>query len=69
MDNEVSAAPTMLDAVLDRLTGRGVPAHRVWLPPLDEPPALGDLLAAHGSGRLRVPIGLVDNAFGQRHEP
>lgn len=69
MDNEGSPAPTMLDAVLDRMSGHGVPAHRVWLPPLAEPPALGDLLAAHGSGRLRVPIGLVDNAFGQCHEP
>ncbi len=30
--------------MVDRLTGQGPPAHQVWLPPLDEPPALDELL-------------------------
>ena len=59
---------TLLDAVLDGLAGHGRPAHRVWLTPLEDPPALGELLAAHESGRLRVSIGLVDNAFAQRYD-
>ena len=60
---------TLLDAVLDGLAGHGKPAHRVWLPPLQDPPALGALLAEHEGGWLRVPIGLVDNAFAQRCDP
>lgn len=60
---------TLLDAVLNGLTGHGRPAHPVWLPPLDAPPMLGELLAEHRGGPLRVPIGLVDNAFAQRCDP
>jgi S-DNA-T family DNA segregation ATPase FtsK/SpoIIIE len=62
--------PTVLDVVLSGLAGRGVPAHRVWLPPLVTPPALADVLdhASAGPG-LTVPIGLVDNAFKQRRSP
>ncbi|CDO09839.1 type VII secretion protein EccCb [Mycolicibacterium cosmeticum] len=59
---------TLLDTVLDRMAGHGAPAHRVWLPPLKESPSLGDLLRAHGAGPLRVPVGLVDNPFAQRHD-
>ena len=54
--------------------GRGVPAHEVWLPPLDDPPSLDQLLprgSVRGpSGRdaagcrptafLQVPLGWVD---------
>lgn len=60
---------TLLDTVLDRMAGHGTPAHRVWLTPLRESPSLGDLLRAHRAGPLRVPVGLVDNAFAQRHDP
>ncbi|WP_319457968.1 MULTISPECIES: type VII secretion protein EccCa [unclassified Mycobacterium] len=61
---------SVLNAVLDGLTGRGEPAHRVWLPPIVAPPTLGAVLAHVTSGpALSVPIGLVDNAFEQRRAP
>ena len=74
----------MLDVHVDQLRGRGRPAHQVWLPPLAEPPALGELLgplavdptyrAVHrvgwpGRGRLTVPVGIVDRPFEQRRDP
>ncbi|MDT5019416.1 MAG: segregation ATPase FtsK/SpoIIIE, family, partial [Mycobacterium sp.] len=60
--------PTVLDAVLDRLAGRGSPAHRVWLPPLTESPTLDALVRGVESAKLTVPIGLVDNPFEQRRD-
>ncbi|MET9431590.1 type VII secretion protein EccCb [Streptomyces sp. NPDC003036] len=35
---------SLLDLAVRRLRGQGPAAHRVWLPPLDTPPALTDLL-------------------------
>ncbi|MFI5509365.1 type VII secretion protein EccCb [Mycobacterium sp. NPDC051804] len=60
---------TVLDATLDRLAGRGAPAHQVWLPPLTESPTLGALMSGPGHRRLTVPIGLVDNPYEQRRDP
>ncbi|MCF4140856.1 type VII secretion protein EccCb [Streptomyces sp. Tue 6430] len=74
---------TLLDVALDRLRGSGPPAHQVWLPPLDEPFPLDALLPGiapdperglgavgwSGTGRLRVPVGLVDRPFEQRRDP
>ena len=60
----------LLDVVIDGLADRGEPAHRVWVPPLDASPPLGALLAGvPESTRLVLPIGLVDNPFGQRCDP
>ncbi|MFE2601546.1 type VII secretion protein EccCa [Streptomyces sp. NPDC059396] len=75
-------ADTVLDVIVRRLDGQGVPAHQVWLPPLDEPPTLDQLLpgiaatperglhAAEYSrpGGLAVPLGLIDKPFEQRRE-
>ena len=67
---------TLLEVAVSRLTGSGVPAHEVWLPPLKEPPSL-DLLLPRGSVRggdrvggaaasfLRVPLGWVDKPYDQ----
>ncbi|MGC4854040.1 type VII secretion protein EccCb [Micromonospora sp. DT4] len=74
---------TVLDLVVNRLRGRGLPAHQVWLPPLAEPPTLGELLpplSLHprfglctaewsSRGRLTVPVGVVDRPYEQRREP
>jgi S-DNA-T family DNA segregation ATPase FtsK/SpoIIIE len=74
---------SMLDVIVDRLRGQGVPAHQVWLPPLDEPPALTELLPALGEdqyfglhpvgwaqrGQLTAPVGVVDRPFDQRRDP
>ncbi|MER5767841.1 type VII secretion protein EccCa [Streptomyces sp. NPDC001985] len=65
-------AETMLDIIVDRLAGQGPPAHKVWLPPLDAPPTLGELLSAAatggGPGGLTVPIGVVDRPLEQRRD-
>ncbi|MFJ8164795.1 type VII secretion protein EccCa [Streptomyces sp. NPDC096136] len=75
-------ADTVLDVIVGRLEGQGVPAHQVWLPPLDRAPSLDRLLPApdrpgeggpYAAGRLRpgglvVPLGLVDKPFEQRRE-
>ncbi|MEV4198078.1 type VII secretion protein EccCa [Micromonospora globbae] len=73
---------SLLDLLVDRLAGQGPPAHQVWLPPLDQPPALDDLLGpvevdpARGltagnpelHGALGVPVAIVDKPFEQRRD-
>ncbi|WP_393061273.1 type VII secretion protein EccCa [Streptomyces sp. LN549] len=77
-----ASAGTVLDVIVRRLEGQGVPAHQVWLPPLDRAPALDQLLPglAPAEGRgftateysrpggLTVPLGLVDKPFEQLRE-
>ncbi len=64
-------ARSVLQAVLDRMSGQGPPAHQVWLPPLGAAPALASLLpdAQSGPGGLAVPIGVVDRPFEQSRAP
>lgn len=73
---------SVLDVVVDKLKGRGMPAHEVWLPPLDESPSLDSMLPPltviperglgpdgwGGNGRLIVPIGIVDRPYEQRRD-
>lgn len=73
---------SLMDILVDRLTGRGSTAHQVWLPPLDESPALDELLpgltvdpirglTAGGparAGRLTAVAGLVDRPLDQRRD-
>jgi S-DNA-T family DNA segregation ATPase FtsK/SpoIIIE len=84
-DPEVDGAlaDTVLDVVVRRLEAQGPPAHQVWLPPLDSPPSLDELLPGltavegrgftqpgyEGAGRLVVPVGLVDKPYEQRRDP
>lgn len=75
---ETSARPiklTLLDVVVGRLRGHGIPAHEVWLPPLDESPAVNELLPSSSwndpgnvNGRLQMPLGLVDRPYDQRRD-
>ncbi len=74
---------TVLQVLVRRLRGEGVPARRIWLPPLDVPPTLDEVLpetvrhpqrgfgvlTKHGAGRLAVPVGVVDKPFDQKREP
>ncbi|GFJ90838.1 type VII secretion protein EccC [Phytohabitans rumicis] len=74
--------PSLLDLIADRLAGQGPPAHRVWLPPLADPPALDELLGSVGSdpargltvanpdlrGGLQVPVAVIDKPFDQRRD-
>ncbi|WP_296139524.1 type VII secretion protein EccCa [uncultured Tessaracoccus sp.] len=73
---------TLLSIVVSRLKGHGWPAHQVWLPPLDDPPTMDQLLAGVEEGerglqvsnpawhgKLRAPIGLIDRPRHQRRDP
>ncbi len=73
------ADQTLLEVMVDRLTGKSPAAHQVWLPPLTASPTLDELLPAlepvpgvglapvdwAGRGRLVVPVGVVDKPFEQ----
>ena len=74
---------TLLSLVVERLRGQGWPAHQVWLPPLDDPPPLDQLLGPLGEvpgrglqvlnpasrQRLAAPIALIDRPRQQRRDP
>lgn len=74
---------SLLDLVVGRLKARGPSAHRIWLPPLGEPPTLLHLLpplsvtpelglttaAWPGRGRLQAVVGIIDKPFEQRRDP
>ncbi|MGW0859955.1 type VII secretion protein EccCa [Streptomyces sp. NPDC002690] len=82
-EEEQNSGDSLLSVALDRLRDAGPGAHQVWLPPLGLAPRLDELLpglapdaergltAARwpGTGRLRVPVGLVDKPFEQRRDP
>ncbi|KXP11509.1 secretion protein EccC [Tsukamurella pulmonis] len=64
-------AKSLLQTMVDRLAGHGLPAHEVWLPPLDESALVGDLakhLRRNDSTPLRVAIGVVDRPYDQRRD-
>jgi S-DNA-T family DNA segregation ATPase FtsK/SpoIIIE len=74
---------SLFDMVIRQLAGQGPPAHEIWLPPLDTPPTLDQLLPPLAispefgctttdpavRGRLRVVTGIVDRPFEQRRDP
>ncbi|WP_433709512.1 type VII secretion protein EccCa [Nocardia sp. CA-084685] len=71
----VGAEQTLLQVVVERLTGHGRSAHEVWLPPLDVSPSVDMMLPdrdpmaeANRHGRLRMPIGVVDKPFEQKRD-
>jgi DNA segregation ATPase FtsK/SpoIIIE, S-DNA-T family len=79
---EKISEPSVLDIVVAKLLGQGPPAHEVWLPPLDAPPSLDQLLPPlsitevrglcpvgfFGNGKLTVPVGIVDKPYEQRRD-
>jgi DNA segregation ATPase FtsK/SpoIIIE, S-DNA-T family len=70
---------TLLAVAADRLRDAGPPAHQVWLPPLNVPPTMDELLPPlapdperglttldwGGQGGLAVPLGVLDRPFDQ----
>jgi S-DNA-T family DNA segregation ATPase FtsK/SpoIIIE len=75
-------ADTLMDILVSRLEGAGVPARRVWLPPLEAPPTLDELLPPLKQTELGLrpvdwdltptlsaPIGIIDRPFDQRRDP
>nr|WSW65651.1 type VII secretion protein EccCb [Streptomyces sp. NBC_00995] len=76
-------ADTDLDVAARRMVGLGLPAHQVWLPPLDSPPSLDSLLAGVTPlpnrglyppdrpavrAQLVAPIGVIDKPLEQRRD-
>ncbi len=74
--------PTLLDVAVSQMVGQGPPAHQVWLPPLDVPDTLDDLMpdlvddpelglvSPHwrAMGALTIPLGTVDRPREQRRD-
>lgn len=70
------------ELAIERLSAYGPPAHQVWLPPLETPPTLDQLMpdlqvdpelgivspSWRAQGALTVPIGVVDVPLEQRRE-
>ncbi|GGK57431.1 type VII secretion protein EccCa [Nocardia camponoti] len=72
---EEGVPDSLLDVVVNRLTGHGRPAHEVWLPPLDESPTADMLLPdpdwrspVNRHGQLWMPIGVIDKPYEQRRD-
>ena len=73
---------SLLEIAVGRMAGHGPPAHQVWLPPLDVPDTLDQLMpdltedpelglvSPHwrGLGGLVVPLGTVDRPRDQRRD-
>jgi S-DNA-T family DNA segregation ATPase FtsK/SpoIIIE len=74
--------PSLLDIAVEKMIGHGPAAHQVWLPPLDRPDTLDQLmpdlsedprLGLHSPGwramgNLTIPIGTVDRPREQRRD-
>ncbi|MFJ9562776.1 type VII secretion protein EccCa [Streptomyces fuscichromogenes] len=79
---EEETGDTLLSVAVDRLRFAGPSAHQVWLPPLDLPATLDQVLPPllpdphyglttvdwPGRGCLTVPIGIVDRPFDQMRD-
>ena len=73
---------SLLDVAVARMSGHGPAAHQVWLPPLDVPDTLDQLLGElvedpqlglvsrrwRDVGRLLIPLGTVDRPREQRRD-
>jgi DNA segregation ATPase FtsK/SpoIIIE, S-DNA-T family len=82
-DLPAETVESLLDVVVAQLAGHGSAAHQIWLPPLDVPPTLDQLLpplsiteqygcaveSREWRGRLRAVTGIVDRPFEQRRDP
>ena len=82
-EQHAEPAESLLGSVVSQLAGQGRPAHQIWLPPLDVPPTLDQLLpplsitqrcgcgveSPDWRGRLRAVTGIVDRPFDQRRDP
>ncbi|MBU8808096.1 type VII secretion protein EccCa [Mycolicibacterium goodii] len=71
-DVEVHTAPPrkLIATIGDQLAAYGPKAPQLWLPPLEEPVALADVLAGVDvePGELRWPLGEIDKPFEMRRD-
>ncbi|MGW8529443.1 MULTISPECIES: type VII secretion protein EccCa [Nocardiopsidaceae] len=78
---EEETGESLLATALERMDGLGPAAREVWLPPLEVPPLVDELLAMVGTRLpagglawtketvLRVPLGIIDRPFEHRRLP
>ncbi|CNE27785.1 Putative FtsK/SpoIIIE family protein [Mycobacterium tuberculosis] len=80
---ENKSKDALFDVVVRQLAGHGAKAHQIWLPPLDDPPPLNEMLPPlqvtheyglttagwEGRGKLYAMAGIVDKPFHQRRDP
>ncbi|UMB68589.1 type VII secretion protein EccCb [Mycobacterium paraterrae] len=67
---EPAEYPSVLQAIVGRLSTEGPRAHEVWLPPLSASPELDAVLHDVGPTTvLTAPIAVVDRPFEQRRTP
>ena len=59
---------TVMETVLQQLSGHGRPAHKMWLPPLNIPPTLDVLVPAVPHGVLHLPLAIIDKPRQQRQD-
>jgi len=71
VDDTVRPPRKLVATVGEQLAGYGPQAPRLWLPPLDEPIELADLLARTEipAGHRRWPLGEIDRPFQMRRDP
>jgi S-DNA-T family DNA segregation ATPase FtsK/SpoIIIE len=81
-DPDEDIGESLMDIMVERLQGRGSPAHQVWLPPLGDPPTMDQLLpplvtepdrgvtvnVPELRGTLAAAAGVVDRPFEQRRD-
>jgi S-DNA-T family DNA segregation ATPase FtsK/SpoIIIE len=81
-EHEASEQESLLDVAVGRMKGFGPQAHEVWLPPLDAPDTLDELMSDlaidpemglvsrewRALGGLTVPLGTVDRPREQRRD-
>ncbi len=79
---EPAESRAVFDIAVSRMEGRGRPAHKVWLPPLDVPNSMDQLMPDlaedpelglvsrqwREAGDLVLPLGIVDLPLEQRRE-
>jgi DNA segregation ATPase FtsK/SpoIIIE, S-DNA-T family len=80
---QAEVTESVLDVAVAQLAQHGPAAHQIWLPPLDVPPTLDQLLpplsittqfgcaveSPQWRGKLRAVTGIVDRPFEQQREP
>ncbi|WP_297628029.1 type VII secretion protein EccCa [Nocardia sp.] len=59
---------SVMETVLQQLAGHGKPAHRMWLPPLNTPTTLDQLIPGVTPGALQVPLAIIDKPRQQRQD-
>lgn len=70
-DPEAASGPSVLEVIVraarEEARQRGLSAHRIWLPPLQQRVELAGVVDDHGF--LRAAVGIIDRPYHQRQDP